>query len=418
MDIARPDRKKKIARRRWLTGTLVVIAICAAAFGVYRLKPAAPTVDRATVWTDTVKRGTLVRQVRGIGTLVPREDKIRLIPAQTQATVVRILALPGAMVKPDTVLVEMADPEVDQQLMAARLDLKAAQVEMTNLRARLNSDLMTQRSGASQVTADYDQAQKQAATDEALYKLGVISGLTYSASRGKSNELGTRNELEVQRLVINKKAIATQLEVQQTKVDQARAMLALRERQKDALTVRAGIAGVLISMPLQAGQNVTPGTTLAEVVQPDQLKASLEIPETQARDVAIGEPAEIDTHNGVVDGTVKRVDPAVVNGTVTVDVSMNEVPRGARPDLSVDGTIDLDRLENVLYVGRPAIGNENSTISLFKLTPDGKYADRVTVKTGLASVNEIQILSGLKKDDTVILSDMSRWDNVNRIRLK
>ena len=418
MDIARPDRKKKIVRRRWAFGVLALLLLCAVGWGVSRLKPAAPSIDRSTVWTDTVKRGTLVRQVRGIGTLVPKEDEIRLIPAQTQATVVRINVLPGALVKPDTVLLEMTDPELDQQLMAAQLDLKAAQVDYTNLQAKLNSDLMTQRAGATQVTSDHQQAEKQAETDKALYKLGVISGLTYSASQGKSDELGTQDNIEAQRLTINHRAIATQLEVQQTKVEEARAMLDLRDRQKGALEVKAGLAGVLIDMPLQVGQNVTPGTTLAEVVQPDQLKASLKIPETQARDIQIGQPSEIDTHNGVVDGRVTRVDPAVTNGTVTVDVAMTgPLPQGARPDLSVDGTIDLDRLQNVLYVGRPAVGNENSTISLFKLSPDGKYATRVNVKVGLASVNAIQVLSGLQEGDTVILSDMSRWDNVDRIRL-
>ncbi len=418
MDIARPDLKRKKNRRRWLVGVVALLLLSAAALAVSRLKPAAPSVDRSTVWTDTVKRGPMVRQVRGIGTLVPREDKLRLIPAQTEATVVRLRVLPGAKVEPDTIIMDLSDPQLEQELLAARLDLKAAQVDYTNLQAKLESDLMTQRAGAATVTADSSQAQKQAQTDEALYKLGVISGLTYSASQGKSDELKTRDGIEGERLTVNQKAIATQLEVQQTKVDEARALLELKQRQGDALSVRAGISGVLVELPHQVGESVTPGTTLAKVVQPDQLKASLKIAETQARDIQIGQPAEIDTHNGVIAGKVTRIDPAVLNGTVTVDAELTgALPQGARPDLSVDGTIDLDRLGDVVSVGRPAFGNENSTISLFRLNPDGKAALRVPVKVGRASVNAIQILGGLNPGDTVILSDMSRWDNVDRIRL-
>jgi HlyD family secretion protein len=418
MDIARPDIKRRKTRQRWVLAAGALAVLAAVAFGVSRLKPASPSVERSTVWTDTVKRGPMVRQVRGIGTLVPREDRIRLIPAQTEATVVRLRVLPGAKVEPGTVIMDLTDPQLEQELMTARLTLKGAQVEYGNLQAKLQSDLMTQRAGAATVTADHNQAQKQAQTDEALYKLGVISGLTYSASQGKSDELKTRDGIEAERLTVNDKAIATQLEVQQTKVDEARAMLALKQRQQDALSVQAGIAGVLVELPHQVGEHVTPGTTLAKVVQPDQLKASLKIAETQARDIQIAQPAEIDTHNGVIAGKVTRIDPAVLNGTVTVDVELvGALPQGARPDLSVDGTIDLDRLQNVLYVGRPAFGNENSTISLFRLTPDGKGAVRVPVKVGRASVNAIQVLGGLNEGDTVILSDMSRWDNVDRIRL-
>jgi multidrug resistance efflux pump len=418
MDIARPDLKRKKTRQRWVVAVVALVLLSAAAYGVSRLKPAAPSVERSTVWTDTVKRGPFIRQVRGIGTLVPREDKIRLIPAQTEATVVRLRVLPGARVQPDTIIMDLADPTLDQELLSAQLDLKSAQVEYHNIQAKLQSDLMTQRAGAATVSADDNQAQKQAQTDKALYDLGVISGLTYSASQGKADELKTRNGIEGERLTVNQKAIATQLEVQQTNVDKARAVLELKQRQKDALSVRAGITGQLIDLPHQVGEHVLPGTTLATVIQPDQLKASLKIAETQARDIQIGQPASIDTHNGLIDGKVTRVDPAVLNGTVTVDVELiGALPQGARPDLSVDGTIDLDRLQDVLYVGRPAFGGENSTISLFKLTPDGKGAVRVPVKVGKVSVNAIQVLQGLDEGDTVILSDMSRQDNVDRIRL-
>jgi HlyD family secretion protein len=418
MDISRPDIKKKKMRRQWIVGGCAVLALAVIAFFVTRLKPAAPEVDRATVWTDVVKRGPLLRQVRGPGSLVPREDKIRLIPAETEATVVRIRVLPGAKVEPDTVLMDLVDPQLQQELLDAQLQLKGAEADYINTRAKVQSDLMDQKAAAATVGADHNQAQLQSQTDKSLYDLGVISGLTYSASKGKADELKTRNDLEKQRLTLNEKAIETQLAVQQTKVDQAKALLGLKQKQLDALSVKAGIAGVLVELPHQVGEHVAPGTTLAKVVQPDQLKASLKIAETQARDIQIGQPAEIDTHNGVIDGKVVRIDPGVLNGTVTVDVELaGALPQGARPDLSVDGTIDLDRMSDVLYVGRPAFGNENSTISLFELGPDGKTAVRVPVKVGRASVNSIQVLAGLQEGETVILSDMSRWDNTDKIRL-
>ena len=419
MDIARPDIKQKKIRRQWIAGGLGVLVLVAAGMFVSRLKPAAPSVDRATVWTDTVKRGPMLRQVRGPGSLVPREDRIRLIPAETAATVVRIRVLPGAKVQPDTILMDLVDPQVQQELLDAQLQLKAAEADLINTRAKVQSDLMDQKAAAATVVADHNQAQLQAQTDKSLYELGVISGLTYSASKGKADELKTRNDLEKQRLVLNEKAIETELAVQQTKVDQAKALLALKQKQMDALSVRAGISGVLVELDHQVGEHVDTGATLAKVVQPDQLKASLKIAETQARDIQIDQPAEIDTHNGVISGKVMRIDPAVVNGTVTVDVELDgKLPLGARPDLSVDGTIDLDRMANVLNVGRPAFGNENSTISLFRLSPDGKTAVRAPVKVGKASVNSIEVLEGLGEGDTVILSDMSRWDNTDKIRLE
>ena len=418
MDISRPDIRKRKLRYRLTLAAIGLTLIVIGAWFILRLKPAVPTVDSA-VWTDTVKRGPFLRQVRGPGSLVAREDRIRLIPAETEATVVRIRVLPGARVEPETVLMDLVDPELQQQLLDAQLQFEAAKADYKNTQARLQSDLMTQRAGAATVGADQKQALLQAQTDKNLYDLGVISGLTYSASRGKAEELNVRNDLETQRLDLNQKAIATELAVQQTKVQQAAAVLALRQKQQDALSVRAGISGVLSDLPHQVGEHVAIGATLAKVVQPDQLKAALKIPETQARDIQIGQPAEIDTHNGLISGKVTRIDPAVQNGTVTVDVQLlGDLPQGARPDLSVDGTIDLDRLADVLYVGHPAIGNENSTISLFRLAPDGKYATRVPVKIGRASVNSIQIIGGLQVGDKVILSDMSRWDSADRVKLQ
>jgi HlyD family secretion protein len=418
MDIARPDLKAKKTRRR-IAGAVVALAILAAVtVVVLRLKPAAPSVERSTVWTDTVKRGPMVRQVRGLGTLVPREDMIRQIPAQTEATVTRILKLPGSQVMADTVLVELNDPGLTQQALDARLQLQAAEADLQNAQVKVQSDLAGQRSYAASVGADYHTAERQASTDKSLYQLGVISGLAYKASQGKADALTTQNQMQQNVVSMNEKAVETQLSVQQAKVDQARAVAALKQQQLDALRVRAGINGVLTDLPLAVGQHVTPGTMLAKVVQPNQLKAGLKIPETQARDVQIGQPASIDTHNGVLDGSVTRIDPAVQNGTVTVDVQLSNHVEGERPDLSVDGTIDLQRLKDVLYVGRPAFGNEDSTISLFKLSPDGRTATRVPVKVGRASVNAIQVLNGLNEGDVVILSDMSRWDNADKVRLQ
>jgi len=406
-------------------GGLSLLGIVAIALFVWRLKPASPTVERATVWTDTVKRGPMLRQVRGLGTLVPREDRLRLIASQTDGTVLRILVLPGAKVKPDTVIMELTSPLVSQEAQDARLQLKSAEADYRNTQVKLQSDLMDQKSDAADIGSQYTQAQLQAKTDKALFDLGVISGLAYSDSQGKADALTTRNTLEGQKLTMNEKALESQLAVQQTKVEQARAQAELKQKDLDALTVRAGIDGVLVELPqiseghpLQVGTHVAAGTTLAKIVQPDQLKASLKIAETQARDIQLGQPASIDTHNGIISGTVQRIDPAVQNGTVTVDVELiGSLPLGARPDLSVDGTIDLERLGNVVFVGRPAFGNENSTISLFRLDPEGKSAARVPVKVGRASVNEIQVIEGLHEGDTVILSDMSRWDNTDRIRL-
>ncbi len=418
MDIARPEFKIQKRRRQLFILAAVILAVAAVSVGVSRLKPAAPTVERGTVWTGTVKRGPMLRQVRGLGTLVPTQEAVRQIPEETEATVVRIYMLPGSQIKADTILVQMTNPQTEQAAVDAQLQLRAAEAEYQSLRVKLESDLMNQKAGAATVHADDAQAQRQADTDKALYELGVISGLAYKSSRGKADEFTTRNDLETQRLAANQRAIESQMAQEQAKVDEMRTLAQLKQKQLDALKVRAGIDGVLVDLPLQVGQHVLPGTMLAKVVEPEHLMATLKVAETQARDVQIGELASIDTHNGLIAGTVMRVDPGVQNGTVTVDVKLTgELPKGARPDLSVDGTIDLERMDNVLYVGRPAFGQENSTISLFKLSPDGQGALRVPVKVGRASVNSIQIIEGLREGDAVILSDMSRWDNTDRVRL-
>jgi multidrug resistance efflux pump len=419
MDIARPDLKRQKRRRQIILLALVMVLVVATTAAILRLKPAASSVERGTVWTDTIKRGPMLRQMRGLGTLTPTQEAIRQIPAETDATVVRIRMLPGSQVKADSILVEMSDPQVEQAALDAQLQMKAAEAAFQSLRVTLDSALMDLKASAATVTADYEQAKLQGETDKALFDMGVISGLAYKSSKGKADELTIRNDLEMQRIAVNQKAIESQLAEQQAKIDQMRTLFELKQKQLDALKVRAGIDGVLVDLPLQVGQRVSPGTLLAKVVAPNHLMAVLKIAETQARDVQIGEPASVDTHNGVIPGTVMRVDPAVENGTVTVDIKLiGDLPNGARTDLSVDGTVDLERLDNILYVGRPAFGQESSTISLFKLDPEGSGAVRVPVKVGRASVNSIQVIDGLREGDTVILSDMSRWDSTDRVKLE
>ena len=421
MDIARPDLKQKRKRRLLVWAGVAVVILAVVTVAVARLKPAAPTVDRSTIWTDTARRGPMIRQVRGsTGSLVPREDSIELIPAPTDATVVRIRVLPGAQVTPNTVIMDLADPLLAQKLLDAQLAVKAAEADYKSLQAQLQSTLMDKKTAAAAVNADYTQDKLQAQTDEALYKLGVISGLAYQKSKNTADQLTAQHHLSVQQLEVNQKATEVQLASAQTKIDQAKALLALYQKQSQELDVRSSISGTLapLATPVQVGQHVAAGTSVAEVIQRDKLKAALQIAETQARDIQIGQPATIDTHNGTIPGHVIRIDPSVVNGTRTVDVQLDgPLPPGAVPQLSVDGTIDLEHLNDVLYVGRPALGNENSTLSLFKVDADGKGATRVPVKVGRASVNNIQVLEGLKEGDVVILSDMSRYDSVDRIRL-
>jgi RND family efflux transporter MFP subunit len=419
MDIARPSFAREKRRRRIIYIAAGIVLLTLATMGLSRLNPAAPTVERSTVWIDTVKRGSVLRQVRGLGTLVPVEGSIQFLPAVTEGRVDRILALPGAQVKPDTILLELSNPQLTQEALDAQWKLKAAEADYKNLQVALASQVLAQKSLAAQAQSEYSQAKMQADIDTELAKLGVISQLSEKVSNQKAEELATRNEIEKQRLVNSSQVLEAQLQAKQAEVEEFRALANLKQDQLDHLRVRAGINGVLQEQTLKIGQYVTPGTTLAKVVQPERLKAELKIAETQAKDIQLGQPASVDTHNGVIPGHVVRIDPSVVNGTVTVDVALDgALPQGARPDLSVDGTIDLEKMTNVLYVGRPAFGQEQSTVGMFKLEPDGTTAVRAQVKLGRSSVNTVEILQGLKEGDQVILSDMSRWDNFDRIRLE
>jgi multidrug efflux pump subunit AcrA (membrane-fusion protein) len=420
MDIVRDESVKKKKRQKQIAMIVVaVIAIMGATLGVSRLRPALQGVDGSTIWPDTVKRGSMLRQVRGLGSLVPIPDDVRLIPAETDVRVERILILPGGTpIKPDAIIMELSNPQVEQEALNADLDLRSAEAEYHNTKAKIDSDLASLRSGAATVEADYENAKREADQNRELKKIGVVSDSVLKVSLSKEKELATRYQIEQDRIAESTKAIETQLAVQQTTIDQKKALQQLKHRQKDALKVRAGIAGVLQEVPVQVGQRLTQGTILAKVVQPEHLQAELKIPETQAKDIITGQKAEIDTHNGVVEGTVTRIDPAVQAGTVTVDVKLDgPPPKGARPDLSVDGTITLEKLDNVLYVGRPAFGQEKSTVGMFKIDPDGKTASRVKVDLGRSSVNFIEIAGGLKEGDQVILSDMSRFDTQNQIKI-
>jgi HlyD family secretion protein len=417
MDIPRASGASKRRRRQIIYGAIGIVLIALVTLGISRLKPAAPSVERSTIWIDTVKRGPMLRQVRGLGTLVPEE--IRWIPAATEGRVDRILVLPGAALKPDTVLLELSNPQLQQEALDAEWKLKAAEADYKNMEMQLASQVLAQKSEATKAESEYSQAKMQADTDSALQKLGVISENSLKVSNAKAQESSARNQIEHQRLANSGQVLEAQLLAKQAEVEQFRAMYQLKQSQLHGLHVLAGTAGVLQEQLLKVGQWVTPGTTLAKVVQPERLKAELKVAETQAKDIQMGQPASIDTHNGVISGHVTRIDPSVSNGTVTVDVALDgTLPQGARPDLSVDGTIDLERIADILYVGRPAFGQEKSTVGLFKLEPDGRTAVRAQVQLGRSSVNTVEVMKGLKEGEQVVLSDMSRWDGYDRVQIE
>ncbi len=417
MDIARPSnaRQKRIRQALYIGGSLLVVALVSV--GLSRLRPAAPTVEAGTVWRDQVKRGPMLRQVRGLGTLVPED--IRWITSTTQGRVEKIILRPGVKVTPDSEILELSNPTLDQELENARLQLQSADASFSNLRVQVQNDLLNQRSIAATVEAEFSKAKMKLEMDEALAKDQLVSELQLRQSQLDAQQYGVRNQIAQEQLASRSEQGRAQLAVQQSTVDQARAVLQLKQRQRDELKVRAGLTGILQQVEVQEGQQVGPGVNLARVADPLRLKAEVKIAETQAKDIQIGQRVEIDTRNGLVQGHVTRIDPSVQNGTRTVDVSMEgALPKGAVPDLSVEGNIELERLNDVLFVGRPAFGQEASTVSLFKLEGDGVNANRVQVKLGKSSVNQMEIVSGLAVGDTVILSDMSAWDAFDRVRLR
>ncbi len=416
MDIKRPDQSAAKRKKRLLTGGLAVVALVAITFVLGRLKPAAPTIERNLVYIDTVKQGQMLRQVRGLGTLVPEE--IRWIAARTQGRVDKIILRPGAVVTPDSIILMLANPDVEQAAANADSQLKAAEAELANLEVTIQSGVLQAESVAASARADFEQTKLSAAVNEQLFREGLVSKLDLDLSKVRAEQAATRHSIEQRRFQFAKDAVKPQLAVKQAEVDRIRALAKLRRDELDALAVRSSMNGVLQLLPVEVGAQVQPGSNLARVANPSRLKAEIRVAETQARDIQIGQVAQVDTRNGIVEGKVARIDPSVQNGTVTVDVHLaGELPRGARPDLSVDGTIELERLADVVHVGRPAFGQERSTVGIYKLDADGTYAVRTQVKLGRSSVNAVEIVDGLRPGDRVILSDMSQWDANDRVKL-
>jgi HlyD family secretion protein len=417
-----PEGRKRRQRRRWLAAGAGMGLAALVTMGLMRLQPAAPCLQKSGLFLDTVKRGEMLRQVRGNGTLVPED--IRWIPTLSAGRVERILVLPGARVSVDTILVELTNPAVEQDAFDAEWALKGAQAELANQRAKLDGDKLTQKKAVATAEADYSNAKLEFEVESELAKSGLIPAVTLKQARTKSEECSKLAEIERERLNALDLALQAELEVQTAKVAQLRAQLELKRRQVEALKIRAGMDGVLQRLgdpanPLQLGQQLAAGALVARVANMAKLKAAIKIPETQAKDVQLEQSAEIDTRNGLIPGHVTRIDPAVENNTVSVDIAMDaSLPKGARPDLSVDGTIQLDRLTNVLHVGRPVQSQPESIASLFKVVENGKAAMRISVRFGRSSVSSIEIIEGLQAGDQIILSDMSQWDARDRLRLE
>ena len=416
MDIARPSQAKEKLRKRIILGSLVAVGLVGITVLLARLKPAVPTVDKSLVWTETVKRGPMIRQVRGPGTLVPVD--IRWIAARTQGRVDRIVLLPGAQVEPDSVIIALSNPDVTQAALDAESQLKSGEADLANTRVQVESAVLQSESDAANARANFEQAHLRAQVDDQLFKDGLVSELELRLTKVTAQQAEEVNTIAQKKYAFAKDSVVPQLAVKQAEVDRLSAQAKLKLAEADALNVRAGMRGILQVVPVEVGAQVQPGTNLARVADPTRLKAEIQVAETQAKDVQIGQSADIDTRNGVASGKVSRVAPSVQNGTVTVEIQLpGELPRGARPDLSVDGVVELEHLDDVVYVGRPAFGQEHTVANIFKLDADGVYATRTPVQLGRSSVNTIEILKGLEPGDRVILSDMSQWDSHDRIKL-
>jgi len=416
MDVPREGAKRKKIIRRTIVIVLILAAIPLVTLGLSRLKPAAPSVEGSTLWMGTVERGPMLRQVRGLGTLVPEETL--LIPAVNEGRVDKIVLRPGAIVKKDTVLLILSNPELELAAEDLKWQVKAAEATLMDLKVKLETTKLDLRSAVARVESEFVQSKLKSEREEALGKEGLTPDLNVRLARATSDEAGKRFEIDKKRLEISGQSAEAQLATQMVQIEKLKAAYDLKRLQVDNLKIRAGVPGVLQQMAVEVGQRVPQGGILAKVVQPEKLKAEIKIPETQAKDVMIGQPAQVDTHNGVISGKVARIDPAAVNGNVTVDIRLEgDLPQGARPDLSVDGTVELERLSDVMFVQRPVFGQPNSLIGLFKVAPDGKEANRVQVRIGRVSVQTVEILEGLKVGDKVVLSDMSAWDGQDRLRL-
>jgi HlyD family secretion protein len=410
-------RTRKPNRKPWIFGAAGLLTLVGVTWGLSQLRAAAPTVERGSVWLDTVKRGPMLRQVKGAGTLVP--EYIRWLTADTAGRVERIHVRPGAPVQPDTLLLELSNPDVQLQALEAERQLASAEAELIALRTLLETQRISQEVALASLEAEAAHAGRQAQATVALLDRAFVPTLEAQQTREKAGELGVRLELERKRLAVLQASTREQLSAQQGQIERLKAVARFRRTQVESMQVKAGEAGVLTELPLELGQWVTPGTVLAKVVKPERLKAELRIAETQARDIQVGQRAQVDTRNGVVEGQVSRVAPAASQGTVRVEVSLPEqLPRGARPDLTVEGTVELERLGDVLFVGRPAGAQPNSTMALFRLMPDSDEAVRIPVQLGRGSVNSIEVVQGLTEGDQVVLSDMTAWDAVDRVRVR
>lgn len=417
MDIARPELKQIRQRRRIVVGVIAAVLVSAAAFAVSRLEPAAPQVDRQSVWIDTVKRGDLLREVRGPGQLVPKE--IRWISADAASRVERVLVRPGAKVDADTLILELRNPEIDDQMLSARAAFEAAKADLQARKIQLQSQILDQKANLASVQADHAGAKLQAEAEAELNQRGIVSSLQYRQTQLRADQLAVRLDIERQRIDMLGTNLDAQMSAERARLDQLQSTYELRQRQAEALHVRAGMSGIVQIIAVEEGQQVIPGANLARVARPDVLRAELRVPETQAKDVKLDQIVRVDTRNGIVPGRVVRIDPAVLNGTVQVDVDLEgALPPGARPDLSVDGTIEIEKLSNVMFVGRPAFGQAETTTTLFRLEPDGEAARRVPVQLGRASVSLIEISRGLEPGDRVILSDTTSYDQHDRLRLR
>lgn len=417
MDIAIPQNPRAKMIRRLVLAGIALLVVTGISYGLSRLRPAAPSVDGASLFSDTVKRGDMLRAVHGVGILVPED--IQWIPALNTARVSKIVLRPGAIVKPDSIILELSNPELERDTLDAEYQLKAAEAQYLSVKAQMGSDILNQKAAAASVRSEYEQAKIQHSVDEKLVAQHIGAEVTAQLSKVKADQLEIRAQIEEERAKTAEDTANAKVAAEKSHVDQQRALYNLRRSQLEALHVRAGLNGVLQLVPVEVGQSVAPGTNLARVADPKKLKAEIKIAETQANELTLGMKSTVDTRNGIVNGRVSRIDPSVQNGTVTVDVSFDgPLPNGARPDLSVDGTVEIENMKNILYVGRPAFGQPETTVGLFKMNADGSEAARTTVKLGRFSVSSVEVREGLREGDRVILSDTSNWSSYERIRLK